>query len=127
MTNTGPSAAATAVSDAAAARRPGADQNDERRGRRLSIRLPGLIFWREGEIENVEAIFTTAISPYGCALRSYTFFHPGARVRLEIAGKRIEGHVVHSLKDHSVGLVTVGIAFDEDSREFWPVGFDLGR
>jgi hypothetical protein len=39
--------------------------------------------------------------------------------------KTIEGRVVHSLKDYSTKVVTLGLAFDEDGSDFWQVGFEF--
>ena len=121
--------AATAVSDsrdviALQSQRGG---SEKRRSPRIAIRLPGLISWREGQTERIEAAFTTSVNRFGCALHCHTFFQPGTRLSLDFGDKTIRGHVVHSLKDHSVNLVTIGVAFDQDANEFWPVGFELGR
>jgi hypothetical protein len=97
-----------------------------RRSARVSMRAPGVLSWREGEIERVEAILTISISRFGCALHSRTFFQPGTRVRLDFGERTIAGRVVHSLKDHSTNTVTIGVAFDKDGREFWQLGFELG-
>jgi hypothetical protein len=98
---------------------------EKRRSPRISIRLPILLSWRDGNTETVEALFTASINRYGCALHARTFLQPGTRVKLDFAEKSIAGRVVHSLKDHSNNLVTVGVSFDQDSHEFWPVGFEL--
>ncbi len=82
-----------------------------------------MLSWQEDELERVESVCTVSISRFGCALRSHRFFHPRTRVRLDRAGKTIEGRVVYSLKDHSTNLVEVGVAFDQDGSEFWQVGF----
>ena len=99
---------------------------EKRRGARISMRAPGVLSWREGETERVEAILTISVSRFGCALHSRTFFQPGSRVRLDFAEKSIAGRVVHSLKDHSTNIVTIGVAFDQDGREFWQLGFEFG-
>ncbi len=78
-------------------------------------------------MERIEAVSTTSINRFGCGLRCQTFFQPGTRLRLEFGGQSIQGRVVQSLKDYSVNLVTVGVKFDQDTREFWPVGFELRR
>jgi hypothetical protein len=98
-----------------------------RRSRRIAVHLPGFVSWVEGGMERIEAVSMTSINRFGCALRCHTFFQPGTRLRLECGDKVIQGHVVQSLKDYSVNLVTVGVAFDQDTRDFWPVGFELGR
>jgi hypothetical protein len=97
-----------------------------RRSPRISIRQPGVLSWRDGEIVTVEAAFATSISRFGCALRSPAFLRPGTHVRLDFAPKSIEGRVVYSLKDYSNNLVTIGVAFDQDGGEFWQLGFGLG-
>ena len=96
---------------------------ERRRSVRIPMRKPVVLSWQEGESERVEAVFTTNISRFGCALRSRMFLQPGTRVRLDFAKKTIEGRVVHSLKDHSTNLVTIGVAFDQNGSEFWQVGF----
>jgi len=99
---------------------------EKRRSARIPIRRPVVLSWHEGETERVETAFTTTISRHGCALHSRVFFQPGTRVRLEPAEKAMEGRVVHSLKDHSTGVVTVGVAFDHDAAEFWQAAFGIG-
>jgi hypothetical protein len=89
------------------------------------MRKPVVLSWQEGETERVEAVFTSSISRFGCALHTRMFFQPGTRVRLDFAEKTIKGRVVHSLKDHSTNLVTIGVAFDQNGSEFWQVGFDF--
>jgi hypothetical protein len=89
------------------------DRGAKRRSPRVSARIPGLMVWREGETEGVEAIFADAINWFGCALHSRKFFRPGTHLRLEFADKTIECRVVESLKDHSTDLVTIGVAFDQ--------------
>jgi hypothetical protein len=96
---------------------------ERRRSIRIPMRKPLLLSWQEGESERVEAAFTTTVSQFGCALRCRTFFQPGTRVILDFAGKTIEGRVVHSLKDHSTNLVTIGVALDDHGGDFWQVGF----
>jgi hypothetical protein len=98
---------------------------EKRRSRRYSVQIPGVVSWMDGGTERVENVFTTSISKYGCALRTGTFHKPGTRLRLEFSGKSIEGKAVHALKDHSNNMVTVGVAFEENGRNFWQVGFDL--
>jgi hypothetical protein len=87
------------------------------------MRKPVVLSWKEGDSERVEGVLTTSVSRFGCGLRSRVFFQPGTRVRLDFAGKTMEGRVVHSLKDHSNNVVTIGVAFDQDGSEFWEVGF----
>jgi hypothetical protein len=98
---------------------------ERRRSARIPVRKPVVLSWQERESERVEAVFTTTISRFGCALHSRMFFRPGTRVRLDFAEKTIEGRVVHSLKDHSTNLVAIGLAFDQDGSEFWQVGFEF--
>jgi hypothetical protein len=93
-----------------------------RRSPRVSIRHAGVLSWQEGRTETVEAVSTTSISRFGCALRSIAFLRPGIHVRFDFANKSIEGRVVYSLKDYSNNLVTIGVAFDEDAGEFWQQG-----
>ena len=90
------------------------------------MRVPGVLSWREGDTERVEAVHTVSISRFGCGLHSQTFFQPGARVRLDFAERSIEGRVVHCLKDHSTNLVTLGVAFDQDGCDFWHLRFEFG-
>jgi hypothetical protein len=85
------------------------------------MRKPALLSWQDSGVERVEAVFTTTISRFGCALCGRTFFRPGTRVTLDLSGKTIEARVVHCLKDHSTNLVTIGVAFDQESSEFWQV------
>lgn len=89
------------------------------------MRRPVVLSWQDGECERVEAVFTSNISRFGCALYTRTFFQPGSRVTLEFAGKTAHGRVVHSLKDHSTNVVTIGVAFDGDGTEYWNLGFDF--
>ena len=126
MSNLGLSAATAAhdLHTSAAVKNHG---GEKRRSPRIAIRLPGFAAWQDDGTERVEKVFTTSVSRFGCAIESHTFFHPGTRVQLEFGGKIIQGRVVHSLKDHSVNVVTTGVAFDQDGRDFWPVGFELGR
>lgn len=104
---------------------PPLSTTEKRRSVRIPMRKPVVLSWQEGESERVEAVFTTTISRFGCALRSRMFSQPGTRVRLDFAERTIEGRVVHSLKDCSTNLVTIGVAFDEDASEFWQVGFEF--
>ncbi len=99
--------------------------SERRRSARIPVRKPVVLSRQEGQCKGVEAVFTTAISRFGCALRSRMFFQPGTRVRLDLAEKTIQGRVVHSLKDHSTNLVTIGVAFDQDGSEFWQARFEF--
>jgi hypothetical protein len=121
------SAAGIAVADARDTLSPETHpfDSERRRSPRFAMRKPALLSWLEGGGERVEAVYTTTISQYGCALQGRMFFHPGTRVTLDLAGKTIEGRVVHCLKDHSKNLVTIGLAFDQDGSEFWQVSFDF--
>jgi len=121
------SATGIAVSDSRSSfsPEPRLPDTERRRSARIPMRKPVVLSWQEGESERVEAVFTTTISRFGCALRSRMFFKPGTRVRLDFAKKSIEGRVVHSLKDHSTNVVTIGVAFDEDAGQFWQVGFEF--
>jgi hypothetical protein len=128
MNNVGLSAAGLAVPDSGSSLALEIEPSGagRRRSPRISIRLPGVLSWRQGETETVEAVFTASIGRFGCSLRSRTFLRPGTRVKLDFAEKSIEGRVTHSLKDHSNNLVTIGVAFDQDGREFWQLGFEFG-
>ena len=94
-----------------------------RRSHRVSASKPLVLTWQEGQSELVESTFTFYISRFGCSLQSHRFFEPGTRVRLDYAGRTIEGRVAYSLKDHSTNLVEVGVGFDQDGSEFWQVVF----
>ena len=121
------SAADIAISDSRNSLFPETRLSDteRRRSARIPMRKLVVLSWQEGQSDRVEAVFTTAISRFGCALHSCMFFQPGTRVRLDLAEKTIEGRVVHSLKDHSTNLVTIGVAFDQDGSEFWQVWFEF--
>ncbi len=98
-------------------------QSFRRRSPRVSMSKPVVLSWKDDELEHVENVSTLSISRFGCSLRSHRFFQPGTRVRLDYAGRTIEGRVVYSLKDHSTNLVEVGVGFDQDGSEFWQVAF----
>jgi hypothetical protein len=83
------------------------------------------ISWQESGSERLAAAFTFSISRNGCGLHSEMFLLPGAGLKLTIASRSIRGRVVHTLKDHSTNVVTMGVAFDEDASDFWQVGFDF--
>ena len=95
----------------------------KRRSVRLPQRRPVVLCWQEDQLQRVESVYTFSISRFGCGLRSNRFFQPGTRLRLDHAGRTIEGRVVYSLKDHSTNLVEVGVGFDQDGSEFWQVEF----
>ncbi len=93
-----------------------------RRSPRLRARIPVLLVWKEQDRqEHREQTFTLSVSWYGCAIRSYKFFRPGTEVRLQREGEAMEARVAYSLWDHSTNLVEVGLAWDEDRREFWGI------
>jgi hypothetical protein len=127
MTKVSLSAAENALSSREGATQAAGSQicDQVRRSRRIVIRLPGRILWQDDGTDHEEAVFTVSINRFGCALRCASFFQPGTRLRFELFGKSIEGRVVQSLKDHSVKRVTVGVSFDQDAGELWPVGIEL--
>ncbi len=98
-------------------------QSFRRRSPRVSTSKPVVLSWKDDELEHVENVSTLSVSRFGCSLRSHRFLQPGTRVRLDYAGRTIEGRVVYSLTDHSTNLVEVGVGFDQDGSEFWQVAF----
>jgi len=87
-----------------------------RRSPRVRVRIPVFLVW-----EYQEHTFTTTVSRFGCALQSRRFFEPGTIVKLQHEGNTIEAKVIYSLEDRSTKLVEVGLAFDQDGREFWGI------
>jgi len=86
----------------------------------MQAHIPVLLLWKEeDQQEHREQTFTLSVSWFGCAIRSYKFFRPGTQVRLQREGAAIEARVVYSLWDHQTNLVEVGLAWDQDGREFW--------
>ncbi len=81
--------------------------------------MPVLLVWEEGGHERREHTLTFTLSWFGCAVHSHKFFSPGTRVRLQRQDKTVEARIVYSLWDHATNIVEVGLAFDQDSREFW--------
>jgi hypothetical protein len=89
------------------------------------MRKPVKISWQEHGSEQIADAFTFSISRNGCGLHSEMFLLPGVGVKLTIAPRSMSGRVVHTLKDHSTNMVTMGVAFDGDASDFWQVGFDF--
>jgi hypothetical protein len=94
---------------------------EKRRSPRVSMRLPVVLLWEEGEQQHEEHTFTTNLSWYGCAVYSHRFFQPKTPVRVLYGKKMIEAQTVFSLEDHSTNLVEVGIDFGRDSSDFWGI------
>ncbi len=94
---------------------------EKRRSPRVSMRLPVVLLWTEGDDRHEERTFTTNLSWYGCAVYSHRFFQPKTPVRLCYAEKSIEARTVYSLEDHSNSLVEVGIDFGHDCSDFWGI------
>ncbi len=92
---------------------------EKRRSRRITIRLPVLLLWKEGQHQHREDTFTLNLSRFGCALHSHTFFQPKTRVELQYEDKIIHAQTVYSLSDYSRNLVEVGIDFGQDGSDFW--------
>jgi PilZ domain len=99
--------------------------SEKRRSARIPVRKSVQISWQKNGSEQVADAFTFSISRNGCGLYSEMFLLPGAGLKLSISRRSISGRVVHTLKDHSTNLVTMGVAFDEDASDFWQVGFDF--
>lgn len=89
------------------------------------MHVPVLLVWKEwkeeNQLEHREQTFTFSVSWFGCAVHSYKFFRPGTEVRVEHKDAAMEGRVVYSLWDHSTNLIEVGLAWDQDAREFWGI------
>ncbi len=85
------------------------------------MRIPLLLLWEENQQQHRERTFTVTLSWFGCSVHSHKFFQPGTRVQLQRDDKTMDARVVHSLWDHSTNLVEVGLAFDQDGREFWQI------
>lgn len=98
---------------------------EKRRSARIPMRIPVVLSWQDCGNAQVAEVNTFTISRFGCALHSELFLLPGTLLKLRIAKKSIAGRVVHTLKDHSTNLVTIGVAFDEDATNFWQVDFEF--
>jgi len=96
-------------------------ETEKRRSPRVRAHIPIVLVWQENQQEHREQTFTLNVSWFGCATRSHNFFRPGDRVRVERNPQAREAVVVYSLKDYSRNLVEVGLAFDQDSRDFWGI------
>ena len=94
---------------------------ERRRSPRVEARIPVQLLWEENQQTHREHTFTTTLSWFGCAVHSHKFFRPGSRVQLKRESKTIDARVARSLWDRSTNLVEVGLAFDEDGREFWGI------
>ncbi len=98
------------------------ENTTERRSPRICARIQVLLVWKEGnQEEHREQTVTLSVSWFGCGVRSHKFFRPGTQVRLEREGAAMEARVVYSLWDHQTNLVEVGLAWDQDGREFWGI------
>lgn len=95
--------------------------SEKRRSPRVSMRLPVLLLWEEGEESHKERTFTTNLSWYGCAVHSHKFFPPKTPVRLCYGDRTVEARTVFSLEDHSTNLVEVGIDFGQQCSDFWGI------
>lgn len=98
---------------------------EKRRSARIPMRIPVVLSWQDCGTACIAGAYTFTISRFGCALHSELFLLPGRRLTLRIAKNTIAGRVVHTLKDHSTSLVTIGVAFDQDGTDFWQVDFEF--
>ena len=94
---------------------------EKRRSTRLSMRLPVLLLWYEGEQEQLERTYTSNLSRFGCAVQSRTFFRPKTPILIQYKEKTMHARTAYSLSDYSTSLVEVGIDFGCDSGDFWEV------
>jgi hypothetical protein len=98
------------------------EKTTPRRSPRIARRIPVLLVWKgEDQQEHREKTFTFSVSWFGCAVRSYKFFRPGTQVQLHHESAVMEARVVYSLWDHQTNLVEVGLAWEQDGREFWGI------
>ena len=94
---------------------------ERRRSPRIRVRISVLLLWEENQQQHREHTFTVTLSWFGCSVHSHKFFRPGTCVQLQRDNKTMDARVAHSLWDHSTNLKEVGLAFDQDGREFWGI------
>ena len=91
---------------------------ERRRSGRMESKRAVLIAPVDGEPRILTA-FTFSISQFGCAARCSSSLPPGTRVSLECEGKKIPAKISFVLKSSALEGFELGIAFEEDGREFW--------
>ncbi len=92
---------------------------ERRRSSRLAAKRPILISALDSATPRPITAFTFLLSRFGCAVRCGASFAVGAQVQVDFEGKKKIGKISFLLKSSARDDYEMGIAFDEDSSEFW--------